>query len=291
MSSLPWIKNSFLLKNLVSLLDILRAYAEAYVKGARILALLNAQIFYVGQQSGYDVRKDLQLIERLKAHLSDLLEHCQYLPMTSIAAQKLKAALNNSELMSTWTDTEETLEHMIADVLTRLEDELAINLFFKLPQERQKYFENPIDGWEEVIARFPDTVSNIEEMNKCFALSRYAAAVYHVCQTIELGLIEFGRFLEVKDPKSGWTAITLKLETLVKKTKYNDLEQKYKDCFGFLEQIHGTTEALKTAWRNKIDHAQGRLVLMTVDFVPDIAEEIMIASRSFMRRLATEMPK
>jgi len=55
--------------------------------------------------------------------------------------------------------------------------------------------------------------------------------------------------------------------------------------------MHGLVEALKSAWRNKIDHAQGRLILMAVDFTPDIAEEIIIASRSFMRRLATEMPK
>jgi hypothetical protein len=54
--------------------------------------------------------------------------------------------------------------------------------------------------------------------------------------------------------------------------------------------MHGATEALKSAWRNKISHAQGSLTLMTEDFSPDIAEEIMIASRSFMRRLATEMP-
>ena len=175
-------------------------------------------------------------------------------------------------------------------MLTRLEDELAINLFFKLPEGKRKHFDNPIDGWEEVIARFPEIVSNVEEMSKCFALSRYAAAVYHACQTIELGLIQLGKFIGVQDPKSGWTAVTNRLEKLVVKTEYEDLEQKYKDSFTFLEQMHGVVKALKSAWRNKIDHAQGRLVLMTVDFTSDITEETMIASRAFMRRLATEMP-
>jgi hypothetical protein len=45
------------------------------------------------------------------------------------------------------------------------------------------------------------------------------------------------------------------------------------------------------AWHNKISHAQNKLVLMTADFSPDVAEEIRIASRSFMRRLATDLPK
>jgi hypothetical protein len=58
-----------------------------------------------------------------------------------------------------------------------------------------------------------------------------------------------------------------------------------------LEQVHGTVVVLKDAWRNKIGHAHGRLILMRSDFTPDIAEEIMIAARGFMRRLATELPK
>jgi len=127
-------------------------------------------------------------------------------------------------------------------------------------------------------------------MSKCFALSRYAATVYHACQVIELGLIELGKFLGVKDPKSGFTAVTRELRKLVD-NGHSNLPDKYRDCFDFLEQMHGLAEALKSAWRNKIDHAQNTLVLMTPDFTPDIAEEIMFTSRSFMRRLATEMPR
>jgi hypothetical protein len=54
--------------------------------------------------------------------------------------------------------------------------------------------------------------------------------------------------------------------------------------------MHATAGALNNAWRNNFSHAQGKLVLMTSEFSRDIAEEIMVASRSFMRRLATEMP-
>lgn len=127
-------------------------------------------------------------------------------------------------------------------------------------------------------------------MNKCCALARYAGAVFHSVQTIECGLIEFGKFLNVSDPKSGWTAVTKRLEMLIEKTKYPDLDPPYQVHFNFLEQMHGTVGALNSAWRNKISHAQGRLVLMTSKFSPEVAEEIMIASRSFMRRLATELP-
>ena len=81
-------------------------------------------------------------------------------------------------------------------------------------------------------------------------------------QAIECGLIEFGKFINVNDPKSGWTAVNKRLETLVTETKYPDLELLYQKHFAFLEQMHGTVGPLNTAWRNKISHAQGRLVLM-----------------------------
>jgi hypothetical protein len=127
-------------------------------------------------------------------------------------------------------------------------------------------------------------------MHKCFALSRYAGAVFHSVQTIEFALIDLGKFLGVLDPKSGWTAVSNQLDKLVTKTKFPDLAPLYQQHFAFLEQMQGAVAALKSAWRNKISHAQGKLVLMTSEFAPDVAEEIIMATRAFMRRLATELP-
>jgi hypothetical protein len=74
------------------------------------------------------------------------------------------------------------------------------------------------------------------------------------------------------------------------KLGHGNMSEAQKKHFSFLEQIFATIEAMKNAWRNKIDHTSGRLALITSDFSPDIAEEIMMSSRSFMRRLATELP-
>ncbi len=48
---------------------------------------------------------------------------------------------------------------------------------------------------------------------------------------------------------------------------------------------------MKMVWRNKISHAAGNLTVLKSEFVPDVAEEIMNATRVFMRRLATDLPK
>jgi hypothetical protein len=270
-------------------MEILRAYAGAYVCGAKALALVSQQIHERANDPEQDIRKDAILIERMKGHLSGLFQHCEHLPATAISITRLLQVLDSPGMIARWTQAPVSFMQMLEEIQSRLQDELSLLLFFKLPPDQKKRFENPQTGWEEVVSRFPDSANDIEEMNKCYALSRFAASVFHCVQAIELGLIQLGIFLGVKDPKSGWTAVTGELDRLVK-VGYKALPRKFRKHFSFLEQTHGTAKALQSAWRNKISHAQGRLVLMTSDFGPQVAEEIMIASRSFMRRLATEMP-
>jgi hypothetical protein len=171
----------------------------------------------------------------------------------------------------------------------RLKDEMQVSCFFLLTEEERKYYESPRKGWEVIIERFPSSLEDIEEAAKCFALSRYAAAVFHSVQIVEHGLIDLGTFLSVTDPISGWTAIAKALKKIIDKS-YNDRTQFERENFSFLEQLQGVVEALKNAWRNKISHAHGRLVVMTADFKSETAEEILSATRAFMRRLVDGLP-
>jgi hypothetical protein len=207
------------------------------------------------------------------------------LTTSAVTVEKILRALARPDCMFS------ELAPLAGELQGRLFDEMRDKYFFSLDIREARHYNKPTDGWEEVLNRFPAATTDIEEMNKCFALHRYAAAAFHSVQAIECGLLAFGTFLGVNDPKSGWTAVNKRLEALVVKTKFTDLDPLYQKHFAFLEQMHGTVGALNNAWRNKISHAQGRLVLVTSEFSPEVAEEIMIASRSFMRRLATELPK
>jgi hypothetical protein len=120
-------------------------------------------------------------------------------------------------------------------------------------------------------------------------LSRYTAAIFHSLQVAEFGLIDLGRIVDVTDPLSGWTATTNRLQSIIKKG--HEARTPFERAnFPFFEQIHGTIEGLKNAWRNKVSHAHGKLTLLTADFSPDVAEEILFSTRAFMRRLATDAP-
>jgi hypothetical protein len=123
-----------------------------------------------------------------------------------------------------------------------------------------------------------------------FCILPFAASVFHNCQVVEIGLIELGSFISVSDPKSGWSAVAKALDKIVNRKTHLERTPFERQHFEFLEQLQGTVEALKNAWRNKISHAQGKLTLLTRDFTPEIAEEISFASRAFMRRLADGLP-
>ena len=181
------------------------------------------------------------------------------------------------------------LHDICAEFNGRIVDETEARLFFAMTQRESELYSNPRNGWQASIERFPRIVEDVEEASKCFALSRYAASVFHSIQIVEAGLLELGTFLKVKDPKSGWTAVAGALAAVVRK-EWKNKSHFEKRNHEFLEQVHGTVEGLKNAWRNKISHVDGRLILMSKDFNHEIAEEILFATRAFVRRLAEGLP-
>lgn len=176
-----------------------------------------------------------------------------------------------------------------AELSERLRDEMNGRFFLSLSLSETEYYSNYRQKWADVIERFPASEDDIDEAGKCFALGRYAASVFHSLQVIEVGLIELGRILVVNDPHPGWGASTNRLKAILK-TKFPDRTSFQKEHSAMIEQLDAMTESLKSAWRNKVSHAYGKLTLLTAGFAPDVAEEILVTSRGFMRRLAMEMP-
>jgi hypothetical protein len=182
------------------------------------------------------------------------------------------------------------LHKLAVELRGRVIDESSGREFFSLTPREAEHYRHPTKRWEVIIKRFPDALTDTEEAWKCFAMSRYTAAVFHSLQVVEVGLIELGTFIGVTDPISGWTAVAQRLKKIID-TKYPDLSEFEKRNRPFLEQVQGTVEALKNAWRNKVSHVHGKLTLMTgEEFHPDVAEEILVATRAFMRRLAEGLP-
>jgi hypothetical protein len=113
--------------------------------------------------------------------LMDLYEKpCVELDLTASAAtiRKIRAALTKLDPLNT------EINPLTIELSGRLHDEMTGRVFWALTLSETEYYKTPHKGWEEVIAKFNDSITDIEEASKCFALSRYAAAVFHSLQVV-----------------------------------------------------------------------------------------------------------
>jgi hypothetical protein len=222
-----------------------------------------------------DVNENHRYVE----HINAIIDYCNEasFPMTKIPLERI--VRNHVEPRFTTS----AMAELLKDAMQRLRDESEIHQLLKLSIEASAIYSAPLNGWEDIVSKFPDVQDDIEEMNKCFALSRYTASVFHSLLVIEGGLIVLGKRLGVTDPKEGWDATCKKMELILKAghpANTSGLD------FAFIEQTNVATQAIKQAWRNKVNHAAGRLAIMKTGFADYIAEEIMHATRAYMRILA-----
>jgi hypothetical protein len=284
----PWIENPY---RLVSLWDMIDFDAGRLCNN---MAFLSAGLCFnsgvapdnvlKGQISSWSSRVRKDYTENLE-RLGDYCDTMSF-PLTRIIVRRI---LDRFEGCEDTSFTVKDLGDLLGNALERLKDEAGTYLFLHVASERERFYRTPRSGWDAIISRFPDTVTDIEEASICFALDRHAACVFHCVQVVEHGLIALGRFMNIKDPKSGWTATSNELERITKK-KFTDLTPFEVQHIVFFKQVYATVTALQDAWRNKISHAEGRLAVMTAEFAPRIAEEIMMATRGFMGRLASDLP-
>lgn len=177
----------------------------------------------------------------------------------------------------------------LRELIERIEDDLHAELFLHLSPKEAEWYAQPDKDWHPAINRFGKLRHDIEECSKCFALGRYAAAVFHVLLVAEFGVIKVSELFGVAGDRPGWGALD-RLKRINEK-KWPDksaLEQKHSE---FLNNLLPLAFSIKDSWRHKISHVDNKLDWIDTDFSPQVASEIISATRGFMRRLAHELPK
>jgi hypothetical protein len=179
---------------------------------------------------------------------------------------------------------------LLEELSRRVTDELKCEYFLQLNIAEADRYENWQKGWETILERHPEAMRDVEEMNKCFALGRYTASMFHALHVAERGAIALGDCIDVPDPKKGWGPTERKLRDIIKGGHAN-LPGPLVGKFEFLEQMNREIDSMVLAWRNKVDHAANHLAIVpNTDFTPDIAEHIIGAVRIFMQRLIEGIP-
>jgi len=270
---------------LVSLLEIVKTFDASGLFGAVRKLTITASLLH--RSIPQSVR--VNLVNTLVSDLDQCHQMCKDLNL-------LMAALRASQMIkavdSIWSLSPEACEECAngiqRDLSLTIENELSLRRFFTLLPEQARRYDQPFEGWEDIVAAFPDSTEDVEEMNVCFAMKRYSAAVFHSLLVSECGIVQLGRVLGVTDPKEGWDATCKKMESIFR-TGHSAVIPTGLD-FAFIEQVNVVVQAMKHAWRNKVNHAAGKLIVMKSGFGEPIADEIITATRAFMRTLAQGLP-
>lgn len=266
---------------IVSLLDMMRFYADLFVLTLSQIALIKDNMELL---SGLPKSPSPSTHDRLDKAFDEMKGYCQgmglLLSVMSIEEAEAYIAGNRHDLSAT------RIGSFIETIQGRIFDELHISHFFTIPKEKLAFYESPKEQFgQEVIDRFPGAIYDIEEAGKCLALSRGTACVFHLNRTMELGLRALGHSLNNPslDPKTNptWESILRKCdEELRKPLSQRSLEWQKDDQF--FVNATANIRAVKDAWRNPTMHVKKK-------YTDEEATDIFIASRAFMRHLATKL--
>jgi hypothetical protein len=264
------------LTGVVSLLDMQRLYGDFFLR-----ALMEMQEMRNWRETDGIIPFGNAVAGKLSA--LELESATQGLTGT---AQKCRRIMNKChEQRVTYREIVTDLGHL----KETLEDEMRSHVFLHLTLKEAEWYEKPDNEWHVVISRFYKLRHDIEESSKCFALGRYAASLFHVLLVAEFGIIKVAELFGASGNRPGWGDLE-RLQRINDK-KWGDktpLEQQHAE---FLKNLLPMAFAIKDSWRHKISHVDNKLDWMDTDFSPEVAGEIISATRGFMRRLAKDLPK
>ncbi len=262
----------------VYLLTMLEFKPEVFVNLSNMLGSLRAA--YPTRPLG-DVLGDGESRRGLARILENIASLCHDYGLT-LSAMQAKRALEAVE-GGGWDKHQEA--EILNELVQRCNDELSTRFYLTLTPDEADRYSNPWDGWGSVVKRFDITSRDVEEMNKCYALGRYTASMFHALQIAEWGAIKLGDYIGVSDPKKGWGATVKKLSEIIK-AGHPSLPSGLAGKFEFLEQMSREIDSIVLAWRHKVDHAANHLAIVpNSDFTPDIAAHIIDSVKVFMNRL------
>jgi hypothetical protein len=278
----PWVDTH---RGVVSLLDMMRFYGDLFVQ--TLTRILQWEIKCQRIERNPAMQMAPTIAVEIYAYVGTLTPELMVygFESASLKATRIQESLQTARMLVSYGE----MASQLRELRERIEDDFHKVVFVSLSSDESKMYDDPDKGWEEIVGRFSRIRHDVEECSKCFALARYGAAIFHVLLVAEYGVIKVAELFNVAGDRPGWGALD-RLQRIDSKkyTEKTPLEQQHAD---FLKSLLPLAFSMKDSWRHKISHVDNKLEWMDTDFSPEVAGEIVSATRGFMRRLATELPK
>lgn len=132
--------------------------------------------------------------------------------------------------------------------------ELRKELFFRIPQDKEPFFQRDALFGPEVAEAFPSSADDIQHAGTCFALGQNDASVFHLMRILERGLNVIAGKVNVNFDRRNWENVINDIEAALKNMGRGpgvDVEQR-KLYAGAATQLY----FVKDAWRNDVMHVR-----------------------------------
>jgi hypothetical protein len=268
----PWRENPY---RLVSLLDMMRFYAENFCRCSTLLGQMCSKIqegVTPSNASWGIIGGELGLLEKYCTEMD--------LAVTGSQIKRLKHLLGDSG----GTLALGYIGQQLTEVQTRLIDELASRTFLSISPSRASYYEpkEPLFG-KQVADSFPSTVYDVAEAGKCYALYRSTACVFHLMRALEIGLRVFAVRFNIPSDRQNWHNIIEGIEKAVRGMDKDPARPAdWKDQQEFFSGAATHFMFVKDAWRNFVAHGRDKST-------EEEAEVVFNSVRGFMQKLAPRL--
>lgn len=191
------------------------------------------------------------------------------LPVTLKSVKRLKKHVESGD--ATLNSTREAVN----EINNRLTDEIEHRFWLYLDdQEAYFYISSDQHFGSDVLEKFPDVSTDIDESSKCYALGRYTACVFHLMRVMEHCVQQFGEKIGVQSSdEKNWQVILDQINKKLKGLDHNDqLTKKY-------AEISADLYSVKLAWRNETMHPKAT-------YTKEEADKILRSVRDFTQDLS-----
>lgn len=193
-----------------------------------------------------------------------------YYPITRKHLERMVAKMGSPIILADVLKLLEEMEH-------RLDDDIEDRQFVLV--ERMQYYNNPRLFGASVFSAFPSANDDIFEAGMCLALSRSTACVMHLNRALECGLAALAKTVGV-GKQNDWGKYISKIDSEIEaRTKTSGARSADEQ---FYAEASANFDRLRRAYRNPTMHPEKT-------YSEDRAEEILIATKSFMAHLATRL--
>jgi hypothetical protein len=231
---------------------------------------------------GKDPRYRLAQVNNFTEALDECFNLCSALdlPMSALHAHQLQVQTVEHPQQLTNRET----ERMAAMLSVTIENELSLRSFLAVSPDKAKFYEANFEPFGKAVTiSFPSTSFDAGEANRCFALNRSTACVFHLMRVLEIGLRVFADRFGVPSDHTNWHNIIEGVEKAVRNMGSDPSRPSdWRHQQEFFSQAANHFMFVKDAWRNYTAHARGK-------YTDEEAETLIINVRAFMQKLATRL--